>query len=63
MTELTKDLNRLKLFYVTKGSTRDKDLLKEESYNKYANKICWLFVAPISIQIYQIGLLIRNAGA
>ena len=57
MTDLTKDVNRLKLVFVPKGATRDKDLLKEESYNQYCGKVCAFFGPALGLQIYQMSLI------
>ena len=57
MSDLSSRLNRLKQFYITKGSVREKDLQKEETYVKYCNAVSLGLAFPLGFQIYQIFLI------
>ena len=57
MADLTPNINRLRKSYVNTGMLREKDLEKEETYQKYASKVNILMAIPISLQVYQCMLI------
>ena len=59
MTDLTQNINRLKRYYVSKESLIDKDLQKENVFREYSTRVTTFFLAPLSLQVYQLLLLNR----
>ncbi len=46
MGDLVKDVKYLRYYYTSEDSTKDKDILKNQSFDKYANHVGTLFLLP-----------------
>jgi hypothetical protein len=54
MADYFKDLNKLKMFYVSQETLMDKDILKNETWETYNHRVFGLFAIPFGAQIYQL---------
>ena len=59
MADLVKDVKYLRYYYSSEDSLKDKDILKNQSFQKYATKVSSLFLLPAAFQVWQI-LLVNN---
>ena len=59
MADLVKDVKYLRYYYSTEDSLKDKDILKNQSFQKYATRVGTLFLLPTAFQVWQI-LLVNN---
>ena len=57
MADLQKHLEFLQTNYVLDGQLREKDILKQESFDTYQRKIGGLFLFPLGFQAYQLTLI------
>ena len=57
MGDLVKDVKYLRYYHTSEDSTKDKDILKNQSFDKYANKVGTLFLLPFGFQLWQLGLI------
>ena len=57
MSDLIKDVDRLKRFYVSPDMLREKDVLKDEVYRKTTDRIALVSTVPLLAQLYQISLV------
>ncbi len=59
MSDLVSDAKYLRYYYTSEDAAKDKDLLKNETFEKYAERIGFLFAVPLGFQVWQI-LLVNN---
>ncbi len=57
MADLVKDIKYLRYYYSSEDSLKDKDILKNQSFKKYSNTVCTLFLVPTVFQLWQIYLI------
>ena len=54
MADTHKDLDYLRFFYSSEESLKDKDILKNQAFNKYQRNVSVLFSVPILCQLAEI---------
>ena len=59
MGDLVKDVKYLRYYFSSNDSLKDKDILKNQSFQTYSNRVGTLFLVPAVFQIWQI-LLVNN---
>ena len=57
MSDLVKDIKYLRYYYTSEDSLKDKDILKNKSYFKYVKRVEYLFLVPLTFQLWQISLV------
>ena len=60
MADLVRDVRYLRYYYSSEDSLKDKDILKNQSFQKYSMRVGSLFLMPTVFQVWQI-LLVNNA--
>ena len=59
MADLVKDVKYLRYYYSSEDSLKDKDILKNKTFQQYSTRVGSLFLLPAAFQIWQI-LLVNN---
>ena len=59
MADLVKDAKYLRYYYSSEDSLKDKDILKNQSFQQYASRVGSLFLLPAAFQVWQI-VLVNN---
>ena len=54
MADTHKDLDYLRFFYSSEESLKDKDILKNQAYQKYSSNVSLLFFIPGALQLAEI---------
>ncbi len=57
MADLVKDIKYLRYYYTSEDQLKDKDILKNQTFQKYANTVSTLFLVPTALQFWQIYLV------
>ena len=57
MSDLIKDVDRLKRYYVSPDMLREKDMLKDAAYKKTTERIAVVSTIPLLAQLYQLSLV------
>uniref|UniRef100_A0A7S3KSI7 Uncharacterized protein n=1 Tax=Euplotes crassus TaxID=5936 RepID=A0A7S3KSI7_EUPCR len=57
MSDFTNKLNKFKLYYVPPKTVVEKDIQKEEAYDKYTKAVSMTLAVPLFLQGYQITLI------
>ena len=57
MGDLVKDVKYLRYYHTSEDMTKDKDILKNQTFTKYAERVGNLFLLPIGFQLWQISLV------
>ncbi len=52
MADLVKDVKYLRYYYSSEDSLKDKDILKNQSFQNYATKVSSLFLIPAAFQVW-----------
>ena len=52
MADLVKDVKYLRYYYSSEDSLKDKDILKNQSFQKYAIRVGTLFLLPAAFQVW-----------
>jgi hypothetical protein len=52
MADLVKDVKYLRYYYSSEDSLKDKDILKNQSFQKYATRVGTLFLLPAAFQVW-----------
>ena len=59
MSDLVKDIKYLRFYHQPNDALKDKDILKNQSFRKYAHNVQTLFLIPLGLQFWQL-LLVNN---
>ena len=57
MGDLVKDVKYLRYYYTSEDMTKDKDILKNQTFTTYSNRVSALFMLPLGFQLWQISLV------
>ena len=57
MGDLVKDVKYLRFYHTSEEMTKDKDILKNQSFDAYANRVSTLFLLPLGFQFWQLSLV------
>ena len=57
MGDLVKDVKYLRFYYTSEDQLKDKDILKNQTFHKYTQKVGALFLLPFGFQLWQIWLV------
>ena len=57
MGDLVRDVKYLRFYHTSEDMTKDKDILKNQSFDKYAQRVTGLFVPAVLFQFWQIALV------
>ena len=57
MGDLVRDVKYLRFYHTSEDMTKDKDILKNQTFTKYANRVGSLFLLPMGFQLWQISLV------
>lgn len=52
MADLVKDVKYLRYYYTSEDQLKDKDILKNQSFQKYASSVSTLFLVPSVFQLW-----------
>ena len=64
MGDLVRDAKYLRYYHTSEEMLKDKDILKNQTFQQYQNKVGALFLVPLAFQLWQIALVnnIERAG-
>ena len=57
MSDLVKDIKYLRYYHTSEDSLKDKDILKNQTFQAYANRVGYLFLLPLGFQFWQLSLI------
>ena len=57
MGDLVKDVKYLRYYHTSEEMTKDKDILKNQTFSKYSEHVGNLFLLPLGFQLWQISLV------
>jgi hypothetical protein len=57
MSDLVKDIHSLRFYHTSNETMKDKDILKNQAYQKYSRRVHALYTIPLVFQCWQIGLI------
>ena len=61
MADTHKDLDYLRFYHASEDSLKDKDLLKNQAFEKYKRNVAVLFAVPAGLQIAHISTINRTS--
>ena len=56
MADLIKDANFLRYYHTSEDMLKDKDLCKNDAFEKYGTRVTVLMTVPLAFQFWQISL-------
>ena len=59
MADLVKDVKYLRYYHTSDDFVKDKDILKNRTFERFSNKVSTLFLLPVGFQVWQL-LLVNN---
>ena len=57
MGDLVKDVKYLRFYHTSEEMSKDKDILKNQTFDAYANRVGTLFLLPLGFQLWQLSLV------
>ena len=57
MGDLVRDVKYLRYYYTSEDNTKDKDVLKNQTFQRYSQKVGALFLLPLAFQFGQLYLV------
>jgi hypothetical protein len=57
MGDLVKDVKYLRYYHTSEEMLKDKDILKNKTFDEYTRRVGALFLLPVSFQLWQIALV------
>ena len=57
MGDLIRDVKYLRYYYTSEDNTKDKDILKNQTFQKYSQRVGSLFLLPLTFQLWQMWLV------
>ena len=56
MADLIKEANYLRFYHTSEDMLKDKDLCKNDAYERYGTRTTTLMIVPLAFQIWQINV-------
>ena len=57
MGDLVKDVKYLRFYHTSEEMSKDKDILKNQTFDAYSNRVGTLFLLPLGFQFWQLTLV------
>ena len=57
MGDLARDAKYLRYYFTSEDMMKDKDVLKNQTFQKYSQSVSTLFLVPLGFQLWQISLV------